>query len=185
MSKLASMRRGPSGFLLHQHQQHQKCHREIASYTLPSDLEGFTLLLRGHSWVWLLVSSGPGTEPQKLLPGTQDGSFTNGALIVFFKLAVPHPWKFHSDFGRHPDCNTLNKSQQTLHNQDWDPLIRCPTFIYPDAYLFLMFFLMAVSAAFPCLAEQRQRNQNVTWLTVANILQYVHLAHHYAVYLKL
>lgn len=32
-----------------------------------------------------------------------------------------------------------------------------------------MFFLMAVSAAFPCLAEQRQRNQNVTWLIVANI----------------
>lgn len=36
-----------------------------------------------------------------------------------------------------------------------------------------MFFLMAVSAAFPCLVEQRQRNQNdLLWQTFCNMYTY-------------
>lgn len=95
MSKLASQDRktGPSrGFLLHQHQQHhRKYHLKTANYTQPLRSWRLHIPVERSQLVWLLVSSGPGTEPQKLLTDTQNGSFTNRALTVFLRSSCASP----------------------------------------------------------------------------------------------
>ena len=58
-----------------------------------------------------------------------------------------------------------------------------PSFVYPDAHLFLR-FLLEVTVAFTCL-EKKKQIRMLTSLTVVIISQYLQISNHYVAYLKL